>query len=154
MKKNYALQRIGILTLVSLAIAIINGYFFNYINNKYFHFSSSGNNLNDFSFTSQFIIIILFAPLIETALLQFIPNEILKYLKIYQPFLLVLIPSLLFSMLHYYNWIYVVMTFGGGLILNYYYIKAQNITKNIFYSFLLTALLHSLYNLYGFLFVV
>jgi hypothetical protein len=134
-----------------LTLAILNGYFFDFINNKFFHFTSDENGLSGFSTTSKFIIVVLITPLIETLIFQFIPIEFLKRTKWSKPLFLILVPSLIFSMMHYYHFIYVIMTFVGGIILNYYYLEMQKISK---YPFLLTALLHSLYNLYGFLFVV
>lgn len=140
-----------ILIVTCLALTILNGYFFDFINNKFFQFTSDENGLSGFSITSKFIIIVLITPLIETLVFQFIPIEFLKRKKWCKPPFLIIVPSLIFSMAHYYHFIYVIMAFVGGIILNYYYIETQKISK---YPFLLTSLLHSLYNLYGFLFVV
>jgi hypothetical protein len=55
-----------------------------------------------------------------------------------------------FSQVHWYNWLYVIMTFFGGLILNSFYVKINNNSPK--YSYAFTALFHALFNLYGFLF--
>ncbi len=150
MSKNHELRKIGILTLMCLAIAITNGYFFDFLNDKFFHLSNTGNDINKMSRNEQFLIAVIIAPLIETLVAQFMLVETLRQ-KITNQKLLILLSSLFFAFMHYYSWLYIVVTFFGGLILNYYYLEIQKISK---YSFFLTALLHSLYNLYGFLFVV
>jgi uncharacterized protein len=139
------------LTFCCLCIAILNGYFFSYLNEQYFHFSSNGNDLNELSYSGKLLIILIVAPLIETLFFQFFPSQVLYKLKVTKQFYLVLIPSILFSLAHCYFWLYMVMAFIGGIILNYYYIEMKKFSK---YSFSLTVFLHFLYNLYGFLFVV
>lgn len=139
------------LTFICLALSITNGYLFNYINDKFYQYSSNGNGLNDFSKTAKFLIVVLFAPIIETFISQFCPIELMKNFKITNRAILIIIPSFLFSLMHQYHPIYMGMTFFSGLILCYYYLEIQKTTK---YSYFLTALLHSLYNLYGFIFVV
>lgn len=137
------------LFLICLLIKIINGYFFIYLNDNYFHYVQdvSIDNLPRFA---QFFIAIIIAPLIETLILQVIPNKTLRLLKISNLVILILIPSILFAAAHTYHNLYVAMAFFSGIVLNYFYIESQKISKH---PFLLTALLHALYNLYGFLFV-
>ena len=146
--KHFEITR---LTFLCLLIAIVNGYFFSSLNERYFHFSSNGNDMNELSSEGKLFVILIFAPLIETLFFQFLPSQILHELKITKQLYLVLIPSVLFSLVHFYFWLYMVMAFIGGIILNYYYIEMKKISK---FSFLLTLLLHFLYNLYGFVFVV
>ena len=144
-------KKITLLTAVCLALAILNGYFFNFINDKFFHFTSDENGLAHLPIEAKLAIIVFLAPIIETVIFQFIPIEILKNTKLRNPVFLILIPSLIFAGAHWYHFIYIIMAFVGGIILNYYYVETQKISK---YSFLLVVLLHSLYNLYGFIFVV
>lgn len=137
------------LFLICLLIMIINGYFFNYLNDNYFHYVQDVS-IEDLPRFAQFFLAIIIGPLIETALVQVIPNKILRSLKISNLVILILIPSILFAAAHTYHNLYVAMTFFSGMVLNYFYIESQKMSK---YPFLLTALLHALYNLYGFLFV-
>ncbi|MEN9610827.1 MAG: hypothetical protein RLZZ628_1641 [Bacteroidota bacterium] len=140
------------LTIICLLLAIVNGYIFNYINNKYFHLASNENGLDDYPKIGKIIIIIIIAPIIETVLCQVLPFSILSALKVVNKLLLILIPSLIFASMHHYHWLYMLMTFFGGLILNYYYYCVVQIHSE--YAFALTAILHATYNLYGFLFIV
>jgi hypothetical protein len=136
--------------LFSLIASILNGYFFNYLNEKYFHYSFYGDGVEGLSKGAQFFLIVLFLPLIETALLNKIPNTVLKKLKITNEFVLIIVPSIVFSIWHYYNPIYVLMAFVEGIILNWCYVYCQ---KNTRYTFLLVCLLHTSYNLYDFLLI-
>lgn len=133
-----------------LILSIANGYFFNYLNDKYIHYSSNENGLSEFSKLVKFIIIVIIAPLVETLIFNLFPNEILKKFGINNNFLLVIIPSIFFSLFHLYHPIYSLMAFIGGLIMNNYYLYNQKKCAN---AFLMVALLHSSYNLYGYLFV-
>ena len=139
--------------LFSLLLAIINGYIFNYINNNFVHYSHTDNGgLNNLSKNSLIMLTIFVAPIIETWIFQYTSLIVLKEVfKVENDKICILIMSLVFSQFHWYSWLYVVMIFFSGLILNNFYITALRKYK---YSFLLTVLLHSIYNLYGFLFVV
>ncbi len=141
----------NILVFLSCLVAtIVNGYIFNYINDTYFQYSSNDNGLEKFSETARFFLIVIFAPLLETAILNLFPNWVLRSLKVSNKFLLIIVPSIIFALFHIYHPLYVAMTFIGGLILNWYYIYCQ---KNTSYTFLLVSLLHATYNLYGYIFV-
>ncbi len=137
--------------IVSFALAVLNGYFFNYINNAFIHIKND-INLNEFSKVETIIIVIILAPLLETLIFQHIIYLFLKKLKVKNDILCIFIMSLLFSLMHWYNWLYVVMIFFSGLILNNLYVYYYK--NNSKYFFILTFLFHSLFNLYGFLFVV
>ncbi len=135
---------------ISLVASILNGYFFNYLNEKYFQYSFYTDGVEGLSKRAQFFLIVLFLPLIETALLNKIPNAALKRLKITNEFVLIIVPSVFFSIWHYYNPIYVLMAFIEGIILNWCYVYAQ---KNTRYTFIIVSLIHAIYNLYGFLLI-
>jgi hypothetical protein len=150
--KNRSVYSLIIKFFSYLIVAILNGYFFNWINNTYFNYSNeSENGLNGFSDIGKFIVIIVLAPVLETLIFQYLPNEVLEKLKIRSYFLKIIIPSFLFSLTHFYHPLYIVMTFIAGILLNKYYIDTKNETRLFF---ILTVLLHSVYNLYGYLFVV
>jgi hypothetical protein len=65
-----------------LIVAILNGYLFNWINDTYFNYSNeSENGLKNFSGLGKFVIVVILAPILETLIFQFTPNEILEKLK-------------------------------------------------------------------------
>ena len=139
-----------IITTSILTIIILNGYFFNYINDNFFHYENNEENgLTNLSLPIKYVIIVVIAPLIETFIFQMIPSIVLNMLKIESKYLLIIIPSLLFSLGHIYNPIYMCMTFIGGVFLNIYYYESKKYNHHYFF---LTALIHSFYNLYGMLF--
>lgn len=140
-----------ILTFIfCLLAAITNGYIFNFINNKYFHYSSNQNGLSEFSATTKFLIIVIIAPIVETAIFNLLPNKLLKHFRLNNNLLLIIIPSIVFSLFHLYNTIYFLMALIGGLITNWYFLNSH---KRAEIAFWLVALLHATYNLYGYLFV-
>jgi uncharacterized protein len=141
-----------LLFLGCLSIAITNGYFFNYINNKYFQYSSKKNGLSDIPVLIKFAIIIILAPFFETFFFNYLPIYILKRITPIKSkkYLLVLLPSIFFACFHFYNPLYPFMALFGGLIMNYYFLKLDDKTNKAFWS---VAILHASYNLYGYLFV-
>lgn len=136
--------------LYCFLLAVANGYFFNYLNEKYFHYSSAGNGLTEFSKTAQVLLIVLIAPVVESVLFYLLPHLFLRKIKFTSPILLLLLPALLFSMFHLYHPVYWLMALVGGIIMNWYYLHSS---KNPKTSFALLVLLHSAYNVYGLLFV-
>ena len=143
------LRHIVVFCLFLLA-AIGNGYFFDYLNARYFHYPATDNNLGDFSGIGKAFMIIVIAPVAETAFLNLLPNVLLTRLRVRNTALLILIPSALFSLMHWYPPLYVAMTFFAGMILNGYYLYCQRRTKDYF---VLVALLHAAYNAYGYFIV-
>lgn len=151
MRNNKAFFLVCMFSII-LFLAILNGYFFNWINDTFFNYNNNfENGLKDFSIIEKFIIIIIVGPIIETLIFQYLPNEALEKLKVINKKILIIMPSILFAACHYYKPIYIVMTFFSGILLNTFYIKCKTQT-NLY--FVLTVLLHSMYNLYGYLFVV
>jgi hypothetical protein len=98
----------------------------------------------------KIFIIIIIAPIVETLIFNLLPNQILNKFGINNKFLLVIIPSIIFSIFHLYHPIYGIMALIGGIIMNWYFLYSHDKKK---IAFLLVALLHSSYNLYGYLFV-
>ncbi|PWN70583.1 CPBP family intramembrane metalloprotease [Chryseobacterium phosphatilyticum] len=145
------MKKLIIFFIISFALAVLNGYFFYYINNSYVHFDVNQNqniSKHELSFIAIFI-----APFIETLVFQYLPYMLLtKVMMIKNKSLCILIMSLIFASMHYYNWLYIIMTFFGGIILNNLYIHYFRHTPK--YSFILTVFFHALFNLYGFLFVI
>lgn len=130
-------------------LAILNGYCFNFLNDYYFHLESelpAGISHKEMAFLAIFV-----APFLETLIFQYMLYAgLTKVLRIKNNLICVLLMSLVFSQMHWYNWLYVIMTFFSGVILNSFYITFLNRTR---YYFMLTVLFHALYNLYGVLFV-
>lgn len=138
---------------IFLILIIINGYIFNFINDTFFQIQDSNEAFSQYSGKEVFFISIIFAPIVETIIFQYLAFYFLNnILKIKNNVIIIFIMSLLFGIAHHYNWIYVVMTFFSGAILNYCFVFF-NKEKGLRFSFFITILLHSLYNLYGFLFV-
>lgn len=145
-KDNLKLVR---LFVIYLAIAIINGYLFNFLANE-------SNIEVDYGFEKvnlivKFLAIVVLAPVLETYLINYYPIKILEKWKVKSKIVLIIIPSIIFSLFHYYNLIYVCMAFFGGLIMNSYYIVNRELSDKAIYWLML---LHSMYNLFGYLFVV
>lgn len=93
------------------------------------------------SIQEQFIIAVLLAPLIETAIFQFIVVEIL-YEKL-NKYIIAFISAILFASSHLYNFIYFVFAFILGLLFAYLYFVGREKNK----GFLLVFLIHFIYNL-------
>ncbi len=145
-KKNAFILK---LFLFCYVMAIVNSVIFKFANNLFFH-SNLTNPIETRSTYEQFILGVLLAPLLETWLFQFLPNRLLVKLKLYNQFLLILLPAVLFGAMHVtYSLLYGVCMFIFGLILNYFFLRAKGLSKHYF---LLTVLLHALYNLPGVLF--
>ena len=133
-----------------LILAILNGYFFNFINDTFFHFTNP--EFDKLSEKEAFFLTVIIAPIIETLILQVLIYKILRHVGIKNGYICIGIMSVIFSQMHWYYWLYVVMTFVSGLIINSFYIKLIKL-KNTTWAFLFTMSLHLSYNLYGFLFV-
>lgn len=136
--------------LICLLLSITNGYIFNYLNSTYFHYTSNENGLSEFPNAMKVVMIVIIAPVIETFIFNLLPNQILKKIGLKNTFFLVLIPSIIFSLFHLYHPIYGVMALIGGIIINWYFLHSHSKIKIAFW---LVTLLHSSYNLYGYLFV-
>ncbi|CAM2888494.1 hypothetical protein DRF59_07770 [Chryseobacterium flavum] len=147
------MKKLIIFFLISFALALLNGYFFNYINDTYLHFDVNYNKYQNISKNELIFISVFIAPFLETFIFQHLPYLILtKWIKVSNTVFCIIIMSIIFSSVHYYNWLYIIMTFFGGIILNNLYIYYSK--HSCKYSFILTVLFHSLFNLYGLLFIM
>ena len=135
--------------ILYLVLAILNGYIFNIFND---HFVKTGiDTFEKYSIIETIYLGVFVAPIVETFFFQFLLFKLLsKYFKVQNQTICILLMSFVFSQFHWYHWLYVIMTFFSGLILNTFYIKLHGKNKYVFW---ITALLHALYNLYGILFV-
>lgn len=92
-----------------------------------------------------FVTVVIAGPVLETYLTQ---HLFFKYLLPYlNRWTIVVISAIVFAMFHHYNLGYIVNAFFSGLILSTSY--ALRIRSN---PFVCTALIHSFYNLFGFLY--
>lgn len=146
------MKKLIIFFIISFILAVLNGYFFNYINDTYLHFNVNYNKHQNISKNELNFIAICIAPILETLIFQHILYLILKKIKIQNNVMCIIIMSIVFSSMHYYNWLYIVMTFFGGLILNNLYVYYYKYNNK--YSYILTVFFHALFNLYGYLFIM
>lgn len=142
---------ISISTLFAIlyGLAILNGYFFNWINDAFFQYKFEYEDISRSS-TFKFALIVVIAPFLETYLFQELPNIFLNKLRVKNRIILILLPSLIFGFSHFYFWVYAVMAFFGGILINALYIYSKERSK---YYFFIVSGFHSLYNLYGYIIV-
>lgn len=95
------------------------------------------------------LLAILFAPLIETFVFQMLPIELSQFLfrnkfkkRLY--LLSIFISALFFSLIHCYNWQYMVVTFWLGIVFAFGYITQMH--KGYWRSFLSIFLIHTIWN--------
>ena len=91
----------------------------------------------------EFLIVVLFAPLLETLIFQY---SIISYIlgRRSNAYLFACIFSAaLFGLSHFYSPEYILKTFFSGLIFGTLYLVAQNKNNN---AFIVVAVTHSLYN--------
>jgi membrane protease YdiL (CAAX protease family) len=135
--------------LLCFALSLINGYLFGYIHDHFFP-SLAGNPIDKESLLEQFFVAGIVAPLLETWIFQHIANKALVKAGVRNFYVLLIVPALLFGLSHYYNLLYIIAMFFGGAIMNYLYLYCK---ANGYKAFWWVVLLHSLYNLFGILFV-
>ena len=143
-------KKVAQIFFVLLLIKILNGYFFGYINDRFFKLENRAFDI--LSEGELFFAVTVVAPIIETLIFQYGLHRFLRYLKVKNTLILICLMSLVFSLGHNYHWLYMVAIFFNGLILNYLYINTLE-NRGELVAVLLTALIHSLYNLFGFLFL-
>lgn len=114
-------------------------------------FGQENSSLDEYPIFFKIIILILIAPLLETAIFNVLPIKLLQFL-FKNKLIIILSASIVFSLIHYYSWVYMLMTYIGGVGLNMFYILTEE-KKGGFASFGWTALLHSSYNLIGFILI-
>jgi membrane protease YdiL (CAAX protease family) len=142
---NFSFKLFKVFILI-LSLKIINAHLVDFLNTHYFKLKAS---IEDAEKTGSFVILsVVIGPIIETLLFQKGLHQLLLKLKVTNDFLILVIPSILFGLWHPYNWLYIVYTFFGGLLLNWFYLYAK---VNVKYAFWWVASLHSLFNLYVFI---
>lgn len=133
---------------ICLTLCVANSSFFAFLNNLYFHLNL-GAEFPGMSSTDMAFLAILLAPLLETFLIQLLPYIFFKKIcKLKNDLVAVFMMSVLFAFLHWYNWLYIIAAFFGGLILNSFYVYIYK-KDDFLIAFWLTVLLHTLYNIYA-----
>ncbi|MES2417619.1 MAG: CPBP family glutamic-type intramembrane protease [Bacteroidota bacterium] len=127
-----------------------------YLSNQFFGRVLSSNVAKWGSWIEELVVVILFAPLLETLLFQVATyaffKRLIKDLKLPEcqiELLFLFFSSLLFAFFHQYNWLYMIYAFLGALSLNGSYLY---FLREKFYPYLGVALIHLLYN--GMVFVL
>ncbi len=143
LKNNY------LLFFACYMIKIIIAILFNLLS-SYFNILNSSLNSENTELIVLFISVVLVAPFFETLVSNYIFLTILsKFTKNFM--FLIVISSIFFALFHYYSIIYMIYAFFSGLILNYYFLTIKQ-KKSNYSAILMTTLLHSLYNLTGFIY--
>lgn len=96
-----------------------------------------------------FLLSVLIGPIVETFLFQYLIIEILYALKKIKLEVIIFVSALAFSLIHTYNFIYIIVTFISGLIYASYYLYLKKFKRK--FPFIQVWALHTLYNLTVFL---
>lgn len=108
----------------------------------------------DLSLSEQFVLAVIIGPIIETLIFHFVLIELLLYLlkkTIYRNYFVIVISAFLFSMVHYYSFSYLILSFFVGIIFSSAYIVA---VKRGMLPFAIVFLIHSFSNFLSFLYLV
>lgn len=105
---------------------------------------TNGSNFNKIQIWEKLFLILIFAPILETLFLNYLPILILKkFTK--NNFVYLIFNSVIFSLLHNYSWLYMAFAFLSALLLNLYFIIVM-IKEDEIEALKYTILLHLLYN--------
>ena len=138
---NSAFSDFFLRVLSYVLLNLLNTFFWSFIVNVLLNDSINRNFKDSKSLNQEFIIVIIFAPLLETlifqyAIIDYARNKIsLKASCI--------ISALFFALFHMYNVYYFLFAFFSGLILANAYATAKNLKQALIGTFLI----HSFYNL-------
>lgn len=133
-----------VIFIIDFTIQIIISIVINIYNPQALEIFEEGTSL-----TEIFILSLIFSPLIETFIVQYLIIETLLYFKKIKTNLIIVISAFSFSLLHNYNLTYILLTVIPGLIYASYYIYLKLETKKN--PFLQIWALHALYNFIVFL---
>lgn len=114
------------------------------ISNKFYPNFVDDNTVITLSPQLLFITSILIAPILETIVIQFLLIEGLLKLKVKEVGALIL-STIVFALLHYYNIGYVISILLSSWIYSYYYLSLRN--QSVYTRISLVALVHATGNL-------
>jgi hypothetical protein len=109
------------------------------------------NSMKGKSSINIFFLVVIVAPIFETLLFNVLPVKLIQFF-IKNKFIIILLSSFGFALIHTYSIVYVIMTYFGAIGLNMFYLVTEE-KKGFLNAIGLTALLHSIYNLFGFLLI-
>jgi len=136
--------------VISIIFSILSNYFLD-------SEKITNSAIQGFDTANKFVIAVLFAPLIETLIFQFLVIELVLFLlkrakHSYGEFFSILVSSFLFSMTHSYSNYYILYAFISGFIYAYFYLFARK--RNGMNGYLTVAFVHSFSNFTGFIFEI
>ena len=139
---NY--KRETIFFLICLSIILLNNFLFACIfqNNQELITSPYFKR----SFLYLFIYVVLLGPFVETYLFQYLPiNWLIKKLGVEKKVLIIILPGLLFSIIHAFSWAYQFAMLVPSIIMCYYYFELKLKYGNA-NAYFFTSLLHVIMN--------
>jgi hypothetical protein len=134
------------LFLAVLLIQIILAFTLNFLDIDFGENSMEGKSL-----VNIFFLVVIVAPIFETLLFNVLPIKVVQFF-IKNKYAIILLSSLGFALIHTYSFAYVIMTYFGAIGLNTFYLVIEE-KKGFIIAIGLTTLLHSIYNLFGFLLI-
>ncbi|MBU2525503.1 MAG: CPBP family intramembrane metalloprotease [Bacteroidetes bacterium] len=118
---------------------------------NFFDVDFGENSMENKSLLHIFFLVVIFAPILETMFFNVLPVELLNsFIK--NKYLIILLASIVFALIHTYSVAYLIMTYFGSIGLNAFYLVVKE-KKGLLMASGLTILLHSIYNLIGFLLI-
>lgn len=140
---RFAIGIVGLHLIVSFSLACVSRYYLDGV--------LSHNTIEWKSAVEEFCVVVLVTPILETLIFQSCSYNAFQFLTqklvIKSPvkdWLFIITSSLIFSAFHWYNWLYHVHAFLGGICLNYAYLYFNRAN---FYPYLSVVLIHCIYNL-------
>lgn len=144
-KSNNFVALFGFIVLIQNTYKLIISYIITLYDETLIDTSISAQ---EFSLTEIFLLTVVVAPLVETFIFQFLIIELLSKLKI-KTGLILSVSTLLFSLSHNYNVIYIIaMVFPGLLYASFYLYLKKERSK---FPFLIISSLHAISNLVAFI---
>lgn len=134
------------LFLVVLSIQIVIALILNF-----FDINLGENSMKGKSLSEIFVLVVIIAPIFETLFFNLLPVKIANFF-IKNKYAVILLASFGFALIHTYSMAYVIMTYFGAIGLNTFYFVIEE-KKGLVIAIGLTILLHSIYNLFGFLLI-
>ena len=107
----------------------------------------SGQTFN--SWEEKIVLVLMIAPLLETLIFNLALNELLFHL-IKRPFVVVIISSVCFGLIHTYSLTYMFFTFLGAIGMNAFYFHVRE-NYSVLKSTLFVVIIHFNHNLIGIL---
>jgi len=122
--------------------------------------STGGPDLADWSKTGEFVIVCIVAPIIETFLFQLLPIYLVLRIPYFKKHYLVpvLVSAACFAAVHHYSVLYILYAFVAGCIYSISFLVFREQVEGRAWAYIralgLTALAHSMFNFFGFLFLI